>query len=288
MNVSTGAITGTISVGDAANGPYAVTVVASDGTYSDTETFNWTVNSPISITDQGDQANNAGDVVSVSLGVSDSAGGTPTISATGLPNGTSINASTGLISGTLSAGGMWTPTITVTDGTYTTTDTFNWTVSSPISIADQGDQSNQIGDSVSLLISASDGSGGTPTFSATSLPTGLSIAPATGFITGTVGVSASTSTPYATTITVTDGTYTAVDSFTWTVSPAGALQLTNPGNQTNAAGDLVALSNPATDSSSPEMVYTVSNLPAGLYFNPETGFISAVSPAARCRPARTR
>ena len=150
MSATTGAITGTVSVGDAANGPYSVTIVANDGTYTAQTSFTWNVNSPITITDDGDQTNNAGQTVSVTILASDAALGTLSYSATGLPNGLSINSSTGVISGTLSYGGSWSPTITVTDGTYTNTDTFNWTVGSPILITDQGDQTNKISDSVSV------------------------------------------------------------------------------------------------------------------------------------------
>ena len=43
---STGLISGTFATGDAANGPYVVTVTASDGTYSSSVSLNWNA-SPI-------------------------------------------------------------------------------------------------------------------------------------------------------------------------------------------------------------------------------------------------
>jgi len=57
INTSTGAITGTIAIGDFANGPYTVSLVANDGTYSATQTFTWNVNSPITLTAPLDQTN---------------------------------------------------------------------------------------------------------------------------------------------------------------------------------------------------------------------------------------
>jgi len=49
INASTGAISGTVAVGAAGNGPYFVTVVAEDGTYRASQTFNWNITSPVSI-----------------------------------------------------------------------------------------------------------------------------------------------------------------------------------------------------------------------------------------------
>jgi len=70
INASTGAISGTVAVGAAGNGPYSVTVVAEDGTYIASQTFNWNVTSPVSIVLPVDQTNSEGDVVSMSIGAS--------------------------------------------------------------------------------------------------------------------------------------------------------------------------------------------------------------------------
>ena len=43
INSSTGAITGTVATGDAANGPYTVDVTVTDGTYSTDVEFGWTI-----------------------------------------------------------------------------------------------------------------------------------------------------------------------------------------------------------------------------------------------------
>ena len=273
INPSTGAITGTISAGDAADGPYEVTIEAADGTYSAETTFNWNVNGPVAITVPDDQTNNQGDTVSLAVAVSDSAGGTLTYSAVGLPNGLSINSSTGVISGTVGDGGSWQPAVTATNGTYSDTESFNWDVNGFVSITDPGDQFNQIGDSVSFQVPAIDAAAGTLSYSASGLPTGLSINSGTGLISGTVGTGASTTTPYSTTVTVGDGVNAAVDSFSWYVSPAGAVVLPNLGNQTDSAGDMVALSVQAVDSTGAELYYTASGLPAGLSLNPYTGLV---------------
>ncbi len=275
ISPTTGTITGTITTGSSANGPYTVTIGVTDSSTFAETSFNWNVNSPITINTPPDQTNNAGDTVSLAISASDAASGTLTFSATGLPSGLSINTSTGAITGTISDGGSYQPTITATDGTYTGSTTFNWSVSSPIAITDQGDQTNNDGDTgVSVQISATDNASGTVSFSASGLPSGLSINSSTGAITGTVGSSADTSSPYTSVITVTDGTNTAIDTFTWYVNPSDPVVVFNPGSQTNADGDMVALPIEASDSTAgATLYYAVSGLPAGLNYNPATGLI---------------
>ena len=55
---------------------YTVTIEANDGTYSAEQTFNWTINSPVTITTPADQTNNEGDTVSLSISASDTSMGT--------------------------------------------------------------------------------------------------------------------------------------------------------------------------------------------------------------------
>ena len=75
--------------------------------------------------------------VSLSISATDSSSATLSYAATGLPSGLSINGSTGVISGTFGSTGNSTVTVTATDGTDTTTQTFNWSVGR-LSLADPG------------------------------------------------------------------------------------------------------------------------------------------------------
>ncbi|WP_461547445.1 Ig-like domain-containing protein, partial [Sphaerotilus sulfidivorans] len=91
----------------------------------------------------------------------------------------------------------------------------------PVSAAPAGNLSGGDGNAVSLDASAffSDPDGDALTYTATGLPPGLSIDPATGLITGTIASSASASGPYSVTLTATDPSGATVSqSFTWAIS----------------------------------------------------------------------
>ncbi|MFJ8139874.1 putative Ig domain-containing protein [Streptomyces sp. NPDC096013] len=92
------------------------------------------------------------------------------------------------------------------------------TTGNTVTVTNPGSQSTVTGSAASLQISASDSAGATLTYSASGLPTGLSISSSTGLISGT----ASTAGTYAVTVTATDSTGASGSaSFTWTVSTSG-------------------------------------------------------------------
>ena len=166
----------------------------------------------------GDQASDVGAVVNLSTGATDSDGDSLTFSASGLPSGLSINSSTGQITGTVSAAAsVYSVTVEVTDGSLTDNETFNWTVVQPNRapvLGAIGDQANDEGDAVNLSTGATDADGDSLTYSAVGLPTGLSINSSTGQITGTASASGS----YGVTVTVSDGSLSDNEAFTWTVN----------------------------------------------------------------------
>ena len=86
----------------------------------------------VSVTSPGTQSGTVGTAASVQVHASDSASGqTLSYSATGLPAGLTISASTGLISGTPTTAASNTVTVTVKDTTGATgTASFAWTISS--------------------------------------------------------------------------------------------------------------------------------------------------------------
>ncbi len=144
-------------------------------------------------------------------------------------------------------------------------------VSGPPMVANPGTQNSAVGDSVSLQVEASDlAPGDSWTYSATGLPSGLSINPSTGLITGTITGSASN---YSASVTASEAPGTsATQDFTWNVS---LLSVTNPGTQNRALGASVSLQ--IQDSGLPSgdsWSYSASGLPSGLSINPGTGLIS--------------
>ncbi|PKW05793.1 Zn-dependent metalloprotease [Streptomyces sp. 1222.5] len=87
-----------------------------------------------------------------------------------------------------------------------------------VTVTNPGSQSSTVGTAVSLQIQATSTNSGALTYSASGLPSGLSINSSTGLITGTPSAAGS----YSTTVTVTDSTgATGTASFSWTVSTTG-------------------------------------------------------------------
>ncbi len=85
----------------------------------------------VTVTNPGSRSGTVGTATSLQITASDSASGqTLTYSATGLPAGLSINASSGLISGTPTTAGTYSTTVTAKDTTGASgSATFTWTIS---------------------------------------------------------------------------------------------------------------------------------------------------------------
>ena len=109
-----------------------------------------------------------------------------------------------------------------TGGLFNNHDVETWSLSinafalpSPPVLTPPGNQITVVGSSVSLQMQATDPNGDLLMWSASGLPTGLSINPASGLITGTATVVGN----YSPTVTVTDGNTTPVNAgFTWTIN----------------------------------------------------------------------
>ncbi len=147
-----------------------------------------------------------------------------TWSATALPAGISINASTGLISGTpTTVKSATTVTLKATDTTGASgSNTFSWTVvTTTVAVSAIAQQSNPRGTAVAAVKpTAIDNNPALTTFtwSATGLPTGLVINTATGVIGGTISATATKKT-YSVVVTAKDANLASgTAKFSWVVT----------------------------------------------------------------------
>lgn len=144
-----------------------------------------------------------------------------TWSATGQPSGVTVNASTGVLSGAATATGTFTVTLRATDQAGASgTATFTWTVrTSTVSVTAVAAQSTPRSTTITpLQMKATDSNPAITSFtwSASGLPTGLSISSSTGAISGKTSTTAKS---FTVTVTAKDvsgasGTYT----FIWKVT----------------------------------------------------------------------
>ncbi|HUB82157.1 MAG TPA: putative Ig domain-containing protein, partial [Bryobacteraceae bacterium] len=220
---SNGDISGTPTT--ATGSPFSVTVTVTDATATSlTATFPLVINSVLTVATPTMLPGGTLNAAYTPTTVTAAGGLSPyTWAATGLPAGLSINVATGVISGTptTATGSPYSVTVTVTDSTgKTASATYTLAVASKLTITGPATlpAATLGGAYTSTTIMAA---GGTPayTWSATGLPTGLSIGATTGTISGTpTGGGASTANI---TVTVSDTTgATATMSYTMTVNPA--------------------------------------------------------------------
>ena len=237
-----------------------------------------TTNSAPVVTNPGNQSTDQGESVVLQIAAAD-AEGTPLVySASGLPGGASIDAATGLITGTLGQPGNYSATVTVSDGAATDSASFNWTVVADNvapSLQIPGSQTAMVGQSASIQVGAFDANGDVLTFSASGLPPGLSIDASTGLIAGTYTGAGS----FTSTVTVSDGALSDSAGLAFTVAVQNqAPVLTNPGSQSQQVGTTVSLRLIASDPNNDPLTYSAQGLPPGLSLNGDTisGTLSAV------------
>ncbi|NDC90159.1 MAG: hypothetical protein EB075_15395, partial [Bacteroidetes bacterium] len=131
---------------------------------------------------------------------------------------------------------------------------------------------NRVTDEVSFTVSASDGDQDALLYSASGLPSGITIRSSDGYISGTV----STVGVWNVTVSATDGYGTGSTTFVWTTTVNKAPALTSIPTQVNRTTDTVSLQAMASDGDADPIAYRAEGLPNGLSINPVTGLISGV------------
>lgn len=147
----------------------------------------------------------------------------------------------------------------------------------PPSLQNPGNQSTVVRQGVTLQLAGSDPAGTPVTYSATGLPSGLSLASSTGYISGAPAAAGS----YSVRATVSDGTLSASQTFSWTVTSANAAPvLTNPGARTSVVGSPASLQLVGSDANDTSLAFSASGLPPGLVVNAVGGLISGTPTTA--------
>lgn len=175
---------------------------------------------PPEVVNPGNQTTRVDTGVNLQIEASDVDGDPITYSATGLPSGLDINATTGLISGTTTLAGSFGTTILVGDGLGgSAVAQFTWAVTpqNAANVTNPGAQTSKVDDVINLAISATDPDGDPITYSASGLPAGLGINASTGIISGIPSAVGA----YNVSVQVSDGYDNSSVSFTWTIDPAG-------------------------------------------------------------------
>ncbi|OLC91221.1 MAG: hypothetical protein AUH86_21110 [Acidobacteria bacterium 13_1_40CM_4_58_4] len=273
---SAGAITGMPTTVGTSSFTVKVTdsSVGSTGPQSNTKALSITVNQAPAIT----SANSATFVVGTAgtFTVTTTGTPTPTLTETGaLPSGVTFTDNgngTGTLSGTPAAGTAknYAITFTASNGVGTAaTQSFTLTVGTPPAITSANSTTFTVGTAGTFTVTAT----GFPaaTFSETgALPTGVTLNPTTGVLSGTPG--AGTGKTYSITITASNGVGSpASQSFTLTVDQAPAI--TSANSTTFTVSTLGTFTVTATGFPAPSLSET-GTLPTGVTFNPVTGVLS--------------
>ncbi|MEV6600040.1 putative Ig domain-containing protein [Actinoplanes sp. NPDC051346] len=269
LNTTTGVITGTPTT-VAAN---TVTVTATDtGARTHTTTFTWTITPPIVVTNPYGQVGPTG--VAYSKTLTANGGTTPyRWAATGLPAGLTLDPATGVIAGTPTTAGNHTVKVTVTDK-HGLTGNLTFSFATGVIVTFPGSRGSGTGMPIAPMTIKAAGGTGTYTWTATNLPPGLTVDPATGVITGTP----TTNGVYSAIVTATDTTGTSgATGFTWTI--AAAPELTNPGPVHVTTNVAVSQQLTATGGKAP-YTWTATGLPAGLSIKSSTGLITGTVTSA--------
>ena len=168
----------------------------------------------------------------------------------------------------------------------TNTATPTWTVyfssppadpTDPPTVANPGDKSAVTGTAITPFTVSASGGTAPYAWSATGLPSGLSINPSSGEVTGTP----TTAGPATVTVTATDANaHSGSATFTITVTAAPTPpSVTNPGNKSFPAGAAIAPFTVTAIGGTEPYTWSADGMPTGLSINPTSGAVSGTPTA---------
>jgi hypothetical protein len=265
LNTSSGIISGTPTI--AATSSVTIGAINSGGT--GTATLTLTINAPVAGAPVISSSSTANGALTNSFTYTITASNTPTsFSASGLPAGLSVNTSSGAIAGTPTVAGTFTVTIGATNGSGTGTSSLHLTILAAPVISSSASASGTRNTAFTYAITASN----TPTsYSASGLPSGLSVNTSTGIISGTPTATGTSSI----TLGATNAAGTGNLTLTLTISGAPAVTSLLTDSATTGASysyQITGTNNPTS--------YSATGLVAGLSINTATGVISGTPTVA--------
>ena len=279
INPQTGLISGTIAEGAQNPGSYGTQIQATDGTHTGTQFFFWSVQTQYIVVSPGNQKMPVNLAVNLQM-LAINAGGPVTWTASGLPLNLSINATTGLISGTMAnygIGSNFNVTVNARDTSNNVVRSASFAMAAVQGFSFSGTQnrSDAAGTEISQFINAFDNIYGAnvKATSVTGLPAGLAFDQVTRTITGKIDGYADLNSPYLPTVTFTNFTYnyTWSTSFNWAVTPSIILE--SPGVQSSQLGDQVDVAIPVLRQFGPQISFSAVGLPRGLQIDSQSGHI---------------
>ncbi len=261
-------------------GNFSVTITVADNgnpAQTDFETFTITVgniNRPPVLDPIGAKTANEGQLLAFTATASDPDGNALGFTSANLPAGATL-APTGAFSWTpgYTQAGNYSVTIDVSDGALTASETFTITVGNVdrppvLSPSPIGNRSLNVGQTLTIAITASDADGDVLTFTNANLPAGATLVdagPGAATFSWTPTAAQTGSFPNVT-VTVSDGVLTDAEVFTITVTGAAVNNppvVTNPGSKTVTEGQLLSFTITGTDPDGNTLSFSSANLPSG-------------------------
>jgi hypothetical protein len=196
-----------------------------------------------------------------------SGGGSQTWSATGLPPGLAVSGNT--ITGTPTAAGNYTVTVTVNNGTSSKSAQFTLQVIEPLKVTGPATRAAEVGKAFTAAFQATGGLG-TYTWAATDVPEGLIFDPNTHVLSGTPTAAGL----YTAKVTVTDSAAGLTQDLLLKVNVAAHVTISTRKLKAATVGKAYALRLKVTGGVKPLKWRSLGKLPAGLRLGAKTGALT--------------